>query len=347
MRRDRPDAVPGGEVCDCHAARSRSRLASLFALLISTAFAAFNDWGLDAADPAAEQVSPAVRGRPAADAIVDGRPHDGAGARRSGRADHRGQGSQGERRRRRHGGQRGPNIDQMVLWPQSNPTHIIACNEEGTTEPALQKINLATGKATTIATGIDDCDPVRATPWGTVIFGEEAGATARCTSSSTRSSVEGATIDRATGVSSTPNIGRVDALGFIRVRGPGGPAERRHLLRRRARRRTTARPAARTTSSCRRTPWAGGAPITSLDQSPYAGGHGVRRCASARAATTVRASSTASAPGSRSPGASGAMLRPLATAAQADRLLPARGHRHRRGGARRRQRPLLRQQHRP
>jgi len=67
----------------------------------------------------------------------------------------------------------GPNADQMVLWPPSNPTHIILVNEEGSSEPGLQKVDLATGEAT-ILTGIDDNDPVRVTPWGTIVFGEEA-----------------------------------------------------------------------------------------------------------------------------------------------------------------------------
>jgi hypothetical protein len=42
----------------------------------------------------------------------------------------------------------GPNSDQMVLWPPSHPTHLIAVNKEGSSEPGLQKIDLATGKAT-------------------------------------------------------------------------------------------------------------------------------------------------------------------------------------------------------
>ena len=70
----------------------------------------------------------------------------------------------------------GPNIDQMVLWPsRSNPQWIIACNEEGATDPGLQRIDLATGDTTTIVTGTVSCDPTRATPWGTVLFGEEDG----------------------------------------------------------------------------------------------------------------------------------------------------------------------------
>src|SRR5262245_40134564 len=74
-------------------------------------------------------------------------------------------------------GKAAPNLDQMVLWPASQPRYIIACNEEGTAEPALQRISLSGGDATTIATGITSCDPVRATPWGTILFGEEGGST--------------------------------------------------------------------------------------------------------------------------------------------------------------------------
>ena len=69
-----------------------------------------------------------------------------------------------------------PNIDMMALWPNdANPTHLIACNEEGTTEPGLQRIPIATGATETILTGTTSCDPVRRTPWGTILFAEEAG----------------------------------------------------------------------------------------------------------------------------------------------------------------------------
>jgi hypothetical protein len=67
-------------------------------------------------------------------------------------------------------------IDQISLWPnESNPQWMIACNEEDTTDPGLQRINLATGQAATIVTGTEDCDPTRRTPWGTIVFGEEDG----------------------------------------------------------------------------------------------------------------------------------------------------------------------------
>ena len=44
----------------------------------------------------------------------------------------------------------GPNIDMMALWPASNPTHIIACNEQGTGQVAVQRIRLSNGQAENI-----------------------------------------------------------------------------------------------------------------------------------------------------------------------------------------------------
>lgn len=81
----------------------------------------------------------------------------------------------------------GANIDQMVLWPDAtNPTHIIACNEQDGTQVAVQRITLATGAVETILAagttaqpGMSTCDPVRKTPWGTIVVGEETGGTGR------------------------------------------------------------------------------------------------------------------------------------------------------------------------
>ena len=71
----------------------------------------------------------------------------------------------------------GPAVDdQITLWPNDwNPTYLIACNEQGTTDPGLVRIELATGIVSTIVTGTTSCDPTRRTPWGTIVFGEEAG----------------------------------------------------------------------------------------------------------------------------------------------------------------------------
>jgi secreted PhoX family phosphatase len=69
--------------------------------------------------------------------------------------------------------------DQIALWPDDdNPTHLFVCDEE-TSNPAVQRVDLsrpAGSNATTIVTGLVSCDPVRRTPWGTIIVAEEAGA---------------------------------------------------------------------------------------------------------------------------------------------------------------------------
>jgi secreted PhoX family phosphatase len=74
-----------------------------------------------------------------------------------------------------------PNIDQMFLWPRGNhPTHIIACNEQGSGQVAVQRVNITTGAvANIISSGMTNCDPARLTPWGTVIVGEENGINGR------------------------------------------------------------------------------------------------------------------------------------------------------------------------
>jgi secreted PhoX family phosphatase len=70
-----------------------------------------------------------------------------------------------------------PNVlDQIALWPDDrNPQWLIECNEGGTTDPGLVRIDITTGESTTIVTGTTSCDPVRRTPWGTIVFAEEAG----------------------------------------------------------------------------------------------------------------------------------------------------------------------------
>jgi Alkaline phosphatase PhoX len=70
--------------------------------------------------------------------------------------------------------------DQIALWPNDeHPTHVFVCDEE-TSNPAVQRVSLSgppSSNATTIVTGLSSCDPVRRTPWGTILIGEEAGNT--------------------------------------------------------------------------------------------------------------------------------------------------------------------------
>jgi len=79
-----------------------------------------------------------------------------------------------------------PNMDQMVLWPPSNPTYVIGLNEEDPTDPGLQKVNLETGEATTIVSGTADGDPVRVSRGERSCSARRPVTRARCTSSSTR-----------------------------------------------------------------------------------------------------------------------------------------------------------------
>lgn len=98
----------------------------------------------------------------------------------------------------------GPTVDdQISLWPNdTHPTYLIECNESGTSDPGLIRIELATGTVSTIVTGTTSCDPTRRTPWGTILFGEEAGGGAnggRLYELIDPLNTTGVTLDRTTG----------------------------------------------------------------------------------------------------------------------------------------------------
>src|ERR1051325_9547760 len=109
-----------------------------------------------------------------------------------------------------------PNFDMMALWPNDqNPTHLIVANEEGSAQPALLRVRLSDGLVETILSGTTSNDPVRRTPWGTILLGEEAGD-GWLIEIANPLSTTGATFNRATGVSSDPVhvIGR-PAVGHL------------------------------------------------------------------------------------------------------------------------------------
>jgi secreted PhoX family phosphatase len=63
----------------------------------------------------------------------------------------------------------------VALSPYTRTT----CRRAETSDPAVQRVNLSAppgSNATTIVTGLLSCDPVRRTPWGTIILAEEHGA---------------------------------------------------------------------------------------------------------------------------------------------------------------------------
>jgi len=100
----------------------------------------------------------------------------------------------------------GANIDQMVLWPNDQtPTHLIVANEEGPAQPGLQRIRLSDGLVETILSGTSSGDPVRRTPWGTILLGEENGTDGWLIEIANPLSTTGVTFTRATGASSDPS----------------------------------------------------------------------------------------------------------------------------------------------
>jgi hypothetical protein len=120
-----------------------------------------------------------------------------------------------------------PNLDQSALWPNdTHPRWLITCNEQDETDPGLVRINLASGAQEIIVTGTTECDPVRRTPWGTILFGEEAGggpSGGRLYELVDPLHTTGVTLDRATGTFSggagAANLAARPALGRLSFEG--------------------------------------------------------------------------------------------------------------------------------
>jgi secreted PhoX family phosphatase len=119
----------------------------------------------------------------------------------------------------------GANIDMMALWPNAeNPTHIIACNEQGISQPGVQRVSLGDGSVETILTGMSSCDPAHVTPWGTVIVGEEAGSSGSLLEIIDPLETTGVTYNRVTHTLSGADAGNVayrPAVGHLSFEGVG------------------------------------------------------------------------------------------------------------------------------
>jgi len=70
--------------------------------------------------------------------------------------------------------------DLFNFYPAANPTHLIACIEGGVEDlgggklnPSVQSWDLATGEVKTILRGMERCDGIRTTAWGTMLATEE------------------------------------------------------------------------------------------------------------------------------------------------------------------------------
>ncbi|MDR4513831.1 alkaline phosphatase PhoX [Nitrosomonas sp.] len=168
----------------------------------------------------------------------------------------------------------GANIDMMALYPQDNPTHLIVCNEQGPAQPGLQRVSLSDGSVETILTGTQSCDPVHTTAWGTIVFGEEAGNSGTILEMINPLQTTGVLYDRSSGTFSGADAGNVTerpAVGHLSFEGvviyPNGVMYYGDENR----------PSNGTAGGAYfkfipDVPWNGGAPITSLDQSPLAHG---------------------------------------------------------------------------
>jgi len=170
----------------------------------------------------------------------------------------------------------GANLDMIALWPDSSqPTHLIVCNEtDDTTQPGVQRIRLADGEVKTILSGTVDCDPVRRTPWGTILAGEENGTSGQMIEIIHPLQTTDVVFDRVTGTSSggtgAANIVSRRALGRLSFEGialyPNGV-----MYYGDEQRPGTGTPGGAYFKFVPASPWAGG-DITSLSQSPLAAG---------------------------------------------------------------------------
>jgi len=118
----------------------------------------------------------------------------------------------------------GANIDMMAPWPDDvNPTHLIVCNEQGTNQPGVQRIDLSDGSVETILTGTSSCDPAHRTAWGTVIVAEEAGSSGWMLEIANPLETTGVMFDRSTGTISggigTDNVVARPAVGHTSFEG--------------------------------------------------------------------------------------------------------------------------------
>jgi len=115
----------------------------------------------------------------------------------------------------------GNKTDMMAFWPNTeNATHLISC-VEGSREtispnklnPSVQSINLETGVVKTILRGMNRCDGIRTTTWGSILATEESNDGSAYEIINPLQLNNEYVIDRTTGEVSNPeNIVKRDAL---------------------------------------------------------------------------------------------------------------------------------------
>lgn len=103
--------------------------------------------------------------------------------------------------------------DMIVLWPSDNPTHLITAVEGsrqdlggGKFNPSVQRINLTTGLVETVLRGLTAVDPIRVTPWGTILVGEEITNGGAYEILNPLTTMNVTVTDRATGENTAPTL---------------------------------------------------------------------------------------------------------------------------------------------
>lgn len=110
--------------------------------------------------------------------------------------------------------------DMMAFWPAQHPSHIITCVEGGRTtlangkfNPSVQRIDLKTGAVATILRGMQSCDGIRTTAWGTILATEETSTGGAYEILQPLDTTEESVLDRASGtVTNAERIAKRHAL---------------------------------------------------------------------------------------------------------------------------------------
>jgi secreted PhoX family phosphatase len=170
----------------------------------------------------------------------------------------------------------GANIDMIALWPNdAHPSHLIVCNEiDDPSLPGVQRVRLSDGSVETILRGTVACDPVRRTPWGTILVGEEAGSSGQVIEIIRPLETTEVVFDRVTGTASggmgAANVVSRRALGRLSFEGialyPNGV-----IYYGDENRPSTGTPGGAYFKFIPTTPWPGGT-ISNLSQSPLTSG---------------------------------------------------------------------------
>jgi len=118
----------------------------------------------------------------------------------------------------------GATIDMIAFWPNDHhPSHLVVCNEEGASQPGVQRVRLSDGNVETILTGTIACDPVRRTPWGTILVAEENGSSGQAIEIIRPLETTNVLFDRVAGTSSggtgAANVASRRALGRLSFEG--------------------------------------------------------------------------------------------------------------------------------